>query len=357
MSVDYSIHELAIPAAPGEAGWDDFEAAMAVHFDNEALTYSTDELRLTAAEALLDFLDQDNQPTRLFVARIGDRIVGQARYELEAGDAPTTVWLHVDVAPDYSQRGIGAALSAWVQSIARTDAVHKAIVYTPSRDAAGPRIPAPTGFGSLPAGNVEVRFLLASGYRLEQVVRGSRLALPFDAGTRLAETAAVAGDDYRLHYWTNTTPAKWRDDLATLRTRMSIEEPDAGLDEPDDPWSVERLIADDARIAESTRDRLVVAVEHVPSGELIGFTALLVPADPARAVQQSDTLVVPGHRGHRLGMLLKLANLDYLTRTRPGHPSILTFNAEENRHMLDVNEAVGFVPIGYEGAWRRDLPY
>ena len=357
MSVDYSIHELAIPAAPGEAGWEDFAAAMAVHFDNEALTYSTDELRLTAAEALLDFLDQDNQPTRLFVARVGDRIVGQARYELEAGDAPTTVWLDVDVAPDYRQRGIGAALGAWVQSIARTDAAHKAIVYAPSRDAAGPRIPAPTGFGSLPAENIEVRFLLASGYRLEQVVRGSRLALPFDAETRLAETVAVAGDDYRLHYWTNTTPTEWQDDLATLRTLMSIEEPDAGLDEPDDPWSVERLIADDARIADSTRDRLVVAVEHVPSGELIGFTALLVPTDPARAVQQGDTLVVPGHRGHRLGMLLKLANLDYLARTRPGHPSILTFNAEENRHMLDVNEAVGFVPIGYEGAWRRDLPY
>ena len=61
------------------------------------------------------------------------------------------------------------------------------------------------------------------------------------------------------------------------------------------------------------------------------------------------------HRGHRLGMLLKVANLRTSREAAPGHPSVLTWNAEENRAMLDVNEAVGFVPIGDEGAWRKDL--
>jgi hypothetical protein len=54
-------------------------------------------------------------------------------------------------------------------------------------------------------------------------------------------------------------------------------------------------------------------------------------------------------------MLLKVANLAHLQEQRPGHPSVITFNAEENRHMLDVNEALGFEAIASEGAWRKDL--
>lgn len=61
------------------------------------------------------------------------------------------------------------------------------------------------------------------------------------------------------------------------------------------------------------------------------------------------------HRGHRLGMLLKIANIQHLQERHPGHPQITTFNAEENRFMLDVNEAVGFVAFAYEGAWLKKL--
>jgi GNAT superfamily N-acetyltransferase len=65
--------------------------------------------------------------------------------------------------------------------------------------------------------------------------------------------------------------------------------------------------------------------------------------------------VLREHRGHGLGMLVKLVNLAALQRDHPGYPSVVTYNAEENRHMLSVNEALGFVPIGYEGAWKKTL--
>jgi len=101
------------------------------------------------------------------------------------------------------------------------------------------------------------------------------------------------------------------------------------------------------------RTSLFAVVEHVPTGRLCGLTLLSVPAEAGRVVAQEDTLVMPGHRGHRLGTLMKLANLLQLQRDLPGHPAITAFNAEENRPMLDVNEAVGFVAMGYAGAWKK----
>jgi GNAT superfamily N-acetyltransferase len=144
--------------------------------------------------------------------------------------------------------------------------------------------------------------------------------------------------------------------MADMRQAMSVEEPSAGLDEPEDVWTIARLLETEARLADGPRRFLVTAVEHLPSKTLAGFTTLSVPAELDRPVAQQDTLVLPAHRGHRLGMLLKIANLHGLDTRMPGHPSVITFNAEENRHMLQVNEDLGFAPIGYEGAWRRDLP-
>ena len=109
------------------------------------------------------------------------------------------------------------------------------------------------------------------------------------------------------------------------------------------------------RAASGPRDFLVAVVEHVPSASLVGMTEVSVPEQLDRPLAQNDTIVARAHRGQRLGTVLKIANLLHIDDMRPGHPSIITFNAEENRHMLDVNEAVGFVPMGYEGAWKKVL--
>jgi GNAT superfamily N-acetyltransferase len=350
------VHELQIPAEVGAEGWAEFETAMGIHYGNEALTYGTDELAFTAAESLVGYLNQEHEPTRLFAAWDGSRMVGAARYEIEAGDDPTTAWLMVDVLPGARGRGVGHALSAKLEGVAATDGIRKGIVYAVSGYAEGPRIVAPTGFGSVPRDNAEVRFLTKAGYRLQQVVRGSRLALPAGFESLLVDTASESGPAYRVHTWTGNTPVNWYGEMAALRQLMSVEEPTAGLEEPVDIWTVERVIANDALRLRGPRTRLTSVVEHIPSGQLAGFTMLSIPPEVGRAVTQQDTLVRREHRGHRLGMLLKTANLVALERDFPGHPAVTTFNAEENRPMLDVNEQLGFIPFGYEGSWRRDLP-
>ena len=351
----FTIDELTLPATLDGAGGAEFVRATEV--GNAVLTerYGTDEFNYEAAEEL-PFYHDAFQPHRLLLARIDGVIVGRGIVETGVGDDADTSWVNVDVLPDYRGRGIGTALAEGVERLAREFGSRKAISYIAVPDAAGERLPSPTGVGSIPAADFCVRFLLARGYRLEQIERGSRVALPVaDLDARLAAALATTGADYRLHHWVDATPEAWREDIAVLGNRMSTDAPSAGLEEPEEEWTVERVIAADERNLASPRTRLVTVVEHVPSGRLVGFTVFSVPPQTHRSVSQYATLVLREHRGHGLGMLLKVANLAHLARVAPGHPSITTFNAEENRHMLSINEALGFAPLASEGAFRKDL--
>ncbi len=339
---EWAIEELAVPAEVDA----DYAAAIEIMNSNEADAYGTDDLRLRPYESLPWWRDSAN-PHRLFGVRVAGALVACAHIDWLAADA-ANCWMRVNVLREHRGQGIGTALAAHVESVARSDGRSKMVTFFPSPDAPGDRIEAPTGFGSVPAGNPEVRFALARGFRLEQVERGSRLRLP-------VEVAVEPPAGFRLHYWINHTPQEWLEQVAILNTRMSTDAPSAGLEEPEDVHTVERILEQEEAIANGPRSYLYAAVEHVESGTLAGFTNMSVPAEHDRSVNQYSTLVLREFRGHRLGMLLKLANLDHLQRERPGHPSIITFNAEENRYMLDVNERVGFVAMGYEGAWRKDL--
>jgi GNAT superfamily N-acetyltransferase len=355
---EFTIDELSIPESLDEPGAADFREMVDVRNAVEEAGYGTSELSYSAEELLPSWQASQFEPKRLFVARVGDRIVARGMCEYQPAAESDTAWLGVQVLPAFRRQGMGTALADRVEGIAAADGKTKFIVYTVSRDAPGERLTAPTGFGSVPLHNPEVKFLLDRGYTLEQVERGSRLELPVDEASlasHYATAAAASGPDYRVHHWADLTPDQWLEDMAILFTRMSTDAPTAGLEEPEDPWTVERVVDSDRRAEASPRTQLTAAVEHLPTGRLAGFTVLSIPGERDRAVSQEDTLVLKEHRGHRLGMLLKVANIRYLQRERPGFSAILTFNAEENRHMLGVNEAVGFVPMGYEGAWKKVL--
>jgi GNAT superfamily N-acetyltransferase len=351
----FSIEEIDIPATVDDPSGVAFIDAIEVGNVVAVESFGTPDIVYEPDEELPQFTNPF-QPARLFVARADGRAVAQATTETQIGDNADTSWVQVLVHPEYRGRGIGRALADRLEETVVADGRRKAIAYVAGRELGGARLTSPTGFGSIAADARSTRFMQARGYSFEQVERMSRLELPV-VGLEglLAAAEEASGPGYRVHTWVDRTPEHWLEDRALLATRMSTDAPSAGLEEPEDVWTVQRVRDVDDRRESNPRRHLVAAAEHVPSGRLVAYSVLSVARQTHRAVQQYATLVLREHRGHRLGMLVKVANLAHLEATYPGRPSILTFNAEENRHMLDVNERLGFASIAYEGAWRKDL--
>lgn len=350
----FTVEELELPPTMDDPRATDLAESVAVGAVVEELAYGTPELAYAPAEELAHYLDPEN-PTRVLVARVGGRIVARALYERQ-GDSDAA-WVLAEVHPDHRGLGIGRALADALERLALDDGKRRLLFAFAAPEVDGERLSSPTGFGSIATGSREVRFLLARGFRFEQVERVSRMPLPLtDLDERIAAARSATGAEYRTHAFEGRVPHAWLDDMAVLRTRMSTDAPSAGLEWPEDVWTAERILeAEDRYERISPRRRFTAVAEHAPTGRLVGFTVLSAPPQPHRAVDQYATLVLKEHRGHGLGMLLKLVNLQLLQERSPGHPAIITFNAEENRHMLRTNEALGFEAIAYEAAWRKDL--
>jgi GNAT superfamily N-acetyltransferase len=355
--MSFVIRAQSIPTGVGAPGWDAFvqtvearNAAQAPAF-GDAASYSAEEL-------ILNWTDP-NEPKRLLVAEVDGRIVARAFVEWHPEGNDDLAFLTVEVHPDFQGRGIGRALADALEPIALELGRPLVQSYVGHPDGGGGvRLASPTGFGSVPADERAVRFLLARGWELGQVERGSRLELPIDAdelASRLAAARERSGGGYRIHRWVGRTPEPFLDDLAMLMTRMGTDAPSGELEEDTDEWTTQRLRDREDAEADWPRTALHVAVEHVGSGRLVGFTDLEVPEVATRPIDQGDTIVIVEHRGHGLGLLLKLEGLALVAEAAPEHRVIVTFNAEENRHMLDVNEAVGFRPFVVEGGWKRRL--
>ena len=351
------IDELVIPRSLDDPAAGDFIQMVDVRNAVQRFVFGNDALATTPAE-LLPVYRSEFEPKRAFVAKVDGAVVGRAVLHMPSEPGSRSNWVSVEVLPEFRRRGIGSQLFERVQTLAlqsgrpvvQAEAFHDAGLD-------GERLPSPTGFGDLPMADPGVQFLLRRGYRLEQVERISFLSLPVDVEALWQitnEAAAQAGSTYRLITWIGRTPPDRVEDLLMLHTRMSVDAPFAGLDVDEEPWTTARLDEYETAFEQTGRRTLTAAVEHVPTGRLAGFSQLIVPQDRTRPVLQDDTLVLTGHRGHRLGMLMKAANLLALADLGPPTPPVIvTGNAEENRPMLDINEALGFYPAGRGGFWRK----
>jgi len=74
----------------------------------------------------------------------------------------------------------------------------------------------------------------------------------------------------------------------------------------------------------------------------VAGTELFVNEAASWRALQGGTLVLPGHRGHRLGLAVKLANQMAVREQFPECRYMFTSNAGVNAPMNAVNDTLGF---------------
>jgi GNAT superfamily N-acetyltransferase len=137
--------------------------------------------------------------------------------------------------------------------------------------------------------------------------------------------------------------------MAGLTALMSTDPPLGEIEIEAEVWDAERYLERERSVVEQGRDHVYAAAREDRTGRLVGFTDIAVAGGSSIGFQWA-TIVHGEHRGHRLGMLLKAINLEQLRREIPRTCRLNTWNADENPHMVAVNDALGFRPME---AWQE----
>jgi len=257
--------------------------------------------------------------------------------ELPSRDNGHLSSLEIQVAPGRRRHGLGTALLRHAAGRAIADGRRLLIGYA----FAGTGGEAFARAAGAAEGQAEIRRAMDIN-----AISAERLA-----GLRAVAERASAG--YSLVSWAGPTPEEHLDRVAALNR--------AGNDAPHDE-SQEELLWDAARVrATDQRAQLygllayTVMACHDATGEAAGLTLVEVGPERPDWGFQALTAVAREHRGHRLGLRLKLAMLDLLARQEPQVEHVLTGNGETNGHMIGINETLGYRVIGpAERSW--ELP-
>ena len=278
----------------------------------------------------------DGNPREAWLATDQGSAVGWYRLELPARENADQAHLNIVVHPAARRRGLGRAL---LQHAAGRAAEHGRTALNGGARDGSPGEAFVRSAGAKP-GLAEVQRVLDIG-KLEK----GKLA-------RLRGPAERAAAGYSLVSWAGPVPEEYIEQAAAVYNGMA--------DAPRDPeitheeWDAQRVRerVNGLRPQYGMHD-YTVAARHDDSGELAGLTEVSVdPADPGWGFQVF-TVVRREHRGHRLGLLLKIAMMELLATTEPQLERIVTWNSDSNEHMIAVNEAMGYTVFGAPNTWFR----
>lgn len=310
--------------------WHAVYAAAQTHERPWAAPWQLEELRADLAA------DNRRRCIRIFAALQGDQVVCAGQIGLPLLDNTTTATVEVSTAVAFRRLGHGRAMLGHLLDTGRAagrTTFFAEIGYplegpADGRGAVGPEFATQHGFS----------FALGDVQRVLDLPVGAELL------DRLTTDAASHHDGYRIEVFRLPVPERWLTTYVALDARVQTDAPTGDLVlEPQAAdvaahRELEALLAAQGRTA-------YAAVALDAEEEVVAYTCLVAPAaEPARCYQWG-TLVHPPHRGHRLGLAVKAANLRQLQHREPARRLLVTFNAEVNAPMVAVNDALGFRPV------------
>jgi len=264
----------------------------------------------------------------VFVARDGGRAVGAGRAWMPLADNTHMAHLQVAVPSDCRHRGVGSAVLEQLEAHGRAAGRRTFMAEIATLDGEE---------------NDAIRFAVKHGYaeaqREEHKVVDLTAAVPTWA--YLDDAVAARIGDYRIVTVRGPIPDELVEGYCDMVSKFWSMIPTGDLDF--EQWEVdpERLRRDEAREESLGRER-VAAIGVAPDGTVCATSDLnVVVADPRQAYV-GITMVLPEHRGHALGLGLKLASHRTLLEAFPTCAQVSTSNANVNQYMNSINERMGY---------------
>lgn len=281
----------------------------------------------------------DGDPAEVAALRDGTgRVIGALEVSLPRWDNVHLGVVEVTVDPPLRRRGLGRSL--FQAGIERLSADGRDVLLSDCFEH-----------------SVAMGFLEAMGLKQASVEAERRLdlcGLDIERLDREYAAAERTAEAYELLRMPGRVPEQLLDAVVTMTAAIN-DAPTDDLEVEDEVFTPERIRSfETAQLAHDRRLYRLVARDRM-SDELVGHTQVAVEAERPWWGWQFDTTVMPAHRGHRLGLLLKIGMLRWLATEEPQLRTLDTWNAASNSHMVHVNEVLGYRVVANGVAWQRHL--
>ena len=305
-----------------------------------ATVWQLEELRVAMA-------DRDTPRFRLgWNGSVAGRVVATGWMEGSKVDNTDLLDVLVCCHPDFRGRGYAALMLARLEDEARARGGSRMVA----------EVNWPYAAGVAGDGSADLAWARRQGFEVGLVDVQRRLALPVadDLLAELDTEAAGHQDGYEVRSFTGPVPDELAAGWVTLEASLMTEAPMGDIEREAETADVAALRARESMLAAQGRLK-VNTVAFAPDGELVAFSDIAVTEHESDRAYQWGTLVRADHRGHRLGLAVKVANLRLLQRSHPQVTTVVTYNADVNAPMVAVNERLGFRPVAYLGELQKTL--